>query len=58
MSALATISTPSARLRQLAGEVRRIHDPFRFNPERVLQQKDDIAHELRRIADLLEARRG
>ena len=42
----------------LASDVRRIHDPYRPNPERILEQKDAIAHELRRIADDLEKRYG
>lgn len=50
--------SPVDRLRALAKDVRRIHDPFRSDPERILEQKDTIAHELRRIADDLEARHG
>jgi hypothetical protein len=52
-----TIS-PGDRLRALAVDVRRIHDPYRSNPERILEQKDAIAHELRRIARDLEAAHG
>lgn len=50
---------PVDRLRALARDVRRIrYDPYRSNPESLLEQKDAIAHELRRIADDLEARHG
>lgn len=50
--------SPGDRLRALASDVRRIHDHYRANPERILEQKDAIAHELRRIADDLEKRYG
>ena len=42
-------------LRQIARDVRRIHDPMRSNPEAVLVAKDAIAARLNRLADVMEA---
>jgi hypothetical protein len=41
-------------LRDLARDVRRLHDPFRSNPERVLIAKDNIASRLVRLASAME----
>ncbi|MCC7046727.1 MAG: hypothetical protein IT562_08460 [Alphaproteobacteria bacterium] len=42
--------TVAAELRQLAGDVRRIGDGYRSNPEAVAMAKDGIAHRLIELA--------
>lgn len=48
--------SPSSALREIARDVRRIHDPLRANPEAVYEAKDAIAARLMRLADAMEAR--
>ena len=43
------------RLRDLARDLRRGPDPYRTDPERAYAHRDSIAHQLRLIADELEA---
>ena len=45
----------ASELRELARSVRRIHDPFRTDPERVAIAKDEIAARLFRLAEVMEA---
>jgi hypothetical protein len=46
----------AARLYAFAGEVRRIGDGYRHNPEQIAEQKDDIATGLVALARELETR--
>lgn len=47
----------SHELRQLARDVRRIHDPLRASPEAVYAAKDAIAARLIHLANQMEAGR-